>query len=267
MKSHEFSTALITGASYGIGKALAHLLAEEGIQLILAARSTARLQELARDLSRLVPVEVAVCDLGRAEKRKELIKTVRSRAPDLIVNNAGFGLYGDVLTYSTAEQKEMVEVDVMALMELTIEGARALVAAGKKGVVMNVSSAAAFQVFPAFSVYSAAKAFVNQFSESFDFETAPSGVRILTCCPGMVDTNFRYRASGNQAQEPMGISMDVDFAAKEIWGQIQKRKRMHIFDWKYRILTGISRLLPKAILAKAMQYSIKRRFPKRDLLL
>lgn len=235
---------------------------------MLAARSTRRLHELAKDLSHLVPVEVIACDLSQQDQLKNLVKAVRSRKPDLIINNAGFGLYGDVLTWTTQEQQEMVDVDIKALMELSIEGARTLIGAKRKGVILNVSSVAAeMKIFPTFTVYAACKAFVNRFSESFDYEVAPYGVRVLASCPGMVDTNFRYRASANTNQQSSGISMDVDFAANEIWWQIQKRKRVHLFDWKYRFVTMLSRFVPKFLLARGMRREIEHRLGKRDLIL
>lgn len=268
MKSRNFSTALVTGASYGIGEAVARLLAEKGISLILVARSKERLHDLANDLSPLVPVEVIACDLSQRDQLKSLVKAVRSRKPDLIVNNAGFGLYGDVLTWTTEQQQEMIDVDIKAFMELTIEGARTLIGAKKEGVIMNVSSVSAeMKIFPTFTVYAACKAFVNRFSESFDYEVAPHGVRVLASCPGMVDTNFRYRASGNEDQQSSGVSMHVDFVAKEIWWQIQKRKRVHLFDWKYRFLTVLSWFIPKFVLARGMRREIENRLGKRDLIL
>ncbi len=260
MKSHKFSCALITGASSGIGKAVARLLADKGVSLIITARRQDQLNELAKELSPLVPVEVIPCDLSDSEQRKILVKVIQSRVPDLIVNNAGFGYYGDIISYETDKMKEMVEVDVMALMELSIEGAKALIGAKRPGVIMNVSSSAAFQIFPSFSVYAASKAFVNLFSESFDMEVISEGVRVLACCPGMVDTDFRYRASGNPNLKANAYSMTVDFAAKEIWDQIQKGKPIHIFDWKYRVLTFISRyLIPKKWIAKVVRSAIKAR--------
>lgn len=260
MKSMNFKTALITGASYGIGEALARLFAEKGIPLILVARSAERLHSLAKDLSPLVPVEVITCDLSHPGQLISLVKAVKSRKPDLIVNNAGFGLYGDLLTYQTEQLQEMIDVNVKALMELTVEGARTLIGAGMQGVILNVSSVAGeMKIFPTFSIYAASKSFVTHFSESFDFEVAPLGVRVLTSCPGMVDTHFRYRASGNEHQKPSGRSMGVEYAAKEIWRQIQKRKRVHIFNWKYRLGLALSRWIPKPLLAKGMRKKIEGR--------
>lgn len=268
MKSMNFKTALITGASYGIGEALARLLAEKGIPLMLVARSSERLHSLAKDLSPLVPVEVIVCDLSHPGQLISLVKAVKSRKPDLIINNAGFGLYGDILTYQTEQLQEMVDVNVKALMELTIEGARALVGSGKQGVILNVSSVAGeMKIFPTFSIYAASKSFVTRFSESFDFEVAPLGVRILTSCPGMVDTHFRYRASGNEHQKASSRSMSVDYAAKEIWWQIQKRKRVHIFNWKYQWMLALSRWIPKFLLSKGMRKEIEGRLEPKDLIL
>lgn len=268
MKLPKFNLALITGASSGIGKALAHLLADQGVNLIIVARSVDKLQALAKELSLKVSVEVIPCDLSDSEKRKALIDTIHKQEPDLVINNAGFGYYGEVLSYETEKMKEMLEVDVTALMELSIEAARTMVSAGKKGVVMNVSSSASFQIFPCFAVYAASKAFVNLFSESFDVEVSPHGVRVLTCCPGMIDTNFRYRASGDSAQKASSYSMTVDFAANEIWWQIQKQKPLHTFDWKYRFFAFLTRfIVPKKFLSALLQKAIEGRQSSRDLIL
>ena len=133
---------------------------------------------------------------------------------------------------------------------------------------MNISSAAAFQVFPYFSVYSASKAFVNQLSQSLDYELKPHGVRVLASCPGMVATQFRRRASGGfEAQPPSSSAvMTPYYAAQKIWSQIQKRKPLDIFNWKYGLMAFLSKyVLPKSWVASKIADSIESRHAPRTI--
>jgi short-subunit dehydrogenase len=163
-----FQLALITGASSGIGEELAYLFADEGISLILSGRDQTRLEAVASKCRKKVAVELLVADLATADGRACHCNLIWDKTPDLIVNNAGFGFYGDVLSYPTKVMSQMLDVNCKAVMELTLEGARAMIASKKKGVVLNVSSAAAFQIFPYFAVYAATKTYVNAISQSFD---------------------------------------------------------------------------------------------------
>jgi uncharacterized protein len=249
--------ALITGASSGLGKALCYALAKHGIPLILVARDQEKLKKVALDLPSSAHLHQA--DLTNAEDRKELIKLIRHRQPDLVINNAGFGLYGPTLSHPVSELKEMVEVNIHALMELSIESARALLKEGKRGIIFNISSAASFFSTPSFCLYAATKAFVNRFSEGLDDELRPQGIRILTVCPGQIDTDFRKRASGNYPQEKDKITMSPERAAELILKQIKKGKTLSIIDWRYRLLVPLARLLPERLAATMM----KRRIDKR----
>lgn len=266
MSHKSFKRALVTGASSGIGEAVARLLADQGIALILAGRNMERLQNLAKSLS--VSSIIVQGDLLKKEDRAQLIKTIHEEAPDLIINNAGLGLYGDVLTRETQEQLDLIELDVKALVEIAVEGARTLVSQNKKGVIINIASAAAWPIFPCFAVYSASKAFVNQFTRSFDAEVAPYGVRVQSACPGMVDTQFRARAGGNEGDDTYGLGrMNAQYAAEQIWKQIQSGKTIRIFDLKTRLLTLLARYgLPDNLVAKAMSKSIKSRHKPREII-
>jgi hypothetical protein len=263
-KGEKFDLALITGASSGIGEALSRKLAEKGVSLILCGRNVKRLQAIADELGNTVEVEIVCADLAQREERKKVVEIIRHKAPDLVINNAGYGSYGQALSYDTQEMLDLLEVDANAVLEFSLEATRALVDHKKEGVVMNVSSVAAFQIFPLFAVYSAAKAFVNQFSESFDQETQKYGVRVLTACPGMVATGFRSRAAGEPGDDPPGaLVMSADFAAEEILRQIAGRKPMHIFDWKYRVGVFFSKyILPKSLVARVLRSNIKSRITK-----
>ncbi|MBA3238998.1 MAG: SDR family NAD(P)-dependent oxidoreductase [Parachlamydiaceae bacterium] len=259
MKTQEkFSLALVTGATSGIGKRLCELLAEMGIPIIIHGRDEEKLETVAKNLRRKVEVIPVIADLSSSMGQTIVATVIRHHVPDLVINNAGFGLYGEALTYDTARQLDILQVDGQATARFTLEAARALKNAGRKGVIMNISSAAAFPISPRFAMYSATKAFVNQFSESFDEEMRHHGVRILVACPGIVDTNFREMAGGRKLPGGEEV-MTADFAAREILKQIEERKKMHVFNWYYRWLCILVRyILPKSFVAKIVQRRIQK---------
>jgi short-subunit dehydrogenase len=263
----EFSLALVTGASSGIGTSLCRLLARQGIPLLVTGRNSERLNALAEELKTMVPVIALSADLSLPQDREKLVEKINAYAPDLVVNNAGFGLYGEALSYETKEQLEIVNINASTVLSLTLESARAMIAQGKKGVILNVSSSADFLVFPGLAVYAATKAFVTQFS--LDFEMRQHGVRVLAACPGVVETNFRSRASGvvqESSNDPSAMS--AEFAAKKLWWQIKKRKRVHMFDWKTRVAVCFARyFMPKALLAPILAKTIASYHPKRSLVI
>lgn len=253
------SLALVTGANSGIGKALCQVLAKQKINLIITGRRAEALSELRRELSSQIEVEEVVVDLADSSARQTLIQKIHERTPDLVINNAGLGLYGDVLSYPLAKQQTILEVNGMALLELTVEAARWLVSKGKKGTILNVSSAAAFQIFPSSAVYAASKAFVNAFSQAFDEEVRDQGVRVLVACPGMVDTPFQGKAGGKiKGERPWGV-MTPEFVADRIWEQIQRQKEVLIIDWKYAFMTYLSFLVPKRLRAQLLKQVINKR--------
>lgn len=261
----QFSLALVTGASSGIGLALCHLLANNGIDLIISGRNEAQLTLLANELKNKVKVITCVGDLLVPAERQQVIDTIHTHAPDLVINNAGFGLYGEILTYDTQSQLDILNINATVLLELSIEAARTLISRKKPGVIMNVASVAALSVFPNSAVYASAKAFVLQFSQAFDYEVEPHGVRVLVCCPGMVETNFSQRAAGKNVEPDRSLVMTAEFAAQEIWWQIQQRKKCHIFNWKYRLAISLSHFIPQKWLASLLAKRIAQRLPPRPL--
>lgn len=266
---NKFSLALVTGASSGIGEAVAFLLASKGISLIISGRDESRLSALAEKLRVSVDVSIVIAELANPQGRLKIVDAIRNKRPDLLINNAGFSLYGDALTYPSAKQMEILEVNGAAVLELSLAMARTLVTAGKKGVVVNISSAAAFNPFPSMAVYAASKAFVNTFSESFDEETRPLGIRVLASCPGMVETRFRERAGGNKPPTTLAdawMTSSAESAAREIWQQIERQQKVRIFDWKNRFLLWLTRLLiPRAWVGRYLQSGIKDRYPPRQI--
>jgi uncharacterized protein len=250
--------ALITGASSGLGAALAHVLAEQGVSLILSARDGDKLRAVASKLPSSTVLIVA--DLATSEGRAALVAAIRQKQPDLIINNAGFGFYGPASTQPIGDLQKMVEVNVQAVMELSLAAVDTLFNANKKGTVLNISSATAFFPYPTFCVYAATKAFVNSFSQGLDAEVKQKGVRVLTVCPGQIDTSFRDRASRHFPQKKNKMTLSAEHAAELILEAARKGKSLSIIDWRYRILVGLSRLLPKRLREAVLVKSLKNRY-------
>ncbi len=241
-----FKLALVTGASSGIGKALVDFLASKNIEVIGTSRTNSTFP----------------LDLSDRDQRKQLLDLITEKKPDLIINNAGFGFYGPTLSLSIDEQLKMVEVNVNALMEISIHSARTLIEAGKQGTILNISSAGAFFPFPNFNVYCASKAFVNQFSLTLDVELADQGVRVLCACPGQVATNFRSRAAKGHHQKTDAVTMSVETAVHHLWKQLTKQRQLYIFDWKMRLMVLFSKCIPQKRLQKMLKEKLSDRFKK-----
>ncbi|KAB8141356.1 SDR family oxidoreductase [Chloroflexia bacterium SDU3-3] len=192
MFSYKGKTALITGASSGIGMAFAHELAKRGMHVILAARSEEKLRELATQLSAQHKVQaIAVrADLSAEHGAARLAEELERRAlvVDLLVNNAGLGGYGPFASISAERQHEQVMVNIAALVELTHALMPQLLA--RRGAVINVSSTASFQPVPSMAVYAATKAFVTSFSVALAEEYRSEGLQVVALCPGATATNF-----------------------------------------------------------------------------
>ncbi len=237
--------ALVTGATSGIGEAVAHLLKRQGYELVVTGRSEARLPD----------GEKIVCDLNDPTP---VIDAIRANPPNLVINCAGLGLYGAAHALDTKEQLGVVQINVFALMEITIEAVKAMKSAGKEGTIVNISSAAAFFPFPHFAAYAASKAFVNSFSMSLDDEVREEGIRVLTMCPGMVKTDFQRRAAKGKEIDSKGM-MSPEEVARAIYRQIRKKKSMVIFDWRYWLGVQIARLLPHSLVRKVLRGNLSSR--------
>jgi short-subunit dehydrogenase len=183
--------ALITGASSGIGEEFARQLAGRGHDLTLVARRSNRLQALARELRAAHGIKVTVlpADLETAEGRAPVAALLRDRAPWLLINNAGFGTRGRFADLDPEREQAEVQVNVVALHELTAAVTPGNVAAGAGGVV-NVASTAAYQAIPFMATYAATKAFVLHFTEGIAQELHGTGVRAMALCPGPTRTEF-----------------------------------------------------------------------------
>jgi uncharacterized protein len=201
------TTALVTGASAGIGRELARLLAADGHDLVLVARRRDRLEELAADLSRAsgVRANALSADLSDPAAPRRLVDELGARGLEIevLVNNAGFGANGAFVELPAARQLEMVQVNVTALVELTRLLLPAMIARGR-GRILNLGSTAGFQPGPFMAVYYASKAFVGSFSEALAEELRGTGVTVTLSCPGPTDTEFGAIA-GNDKSRLFGL--------------------------------------------------------------
>ncbi len=186
--------ALVTGASAGIGRELARELAAGGANLVLTARRRMRLEELAEDLRRArgSRVEILTCDLARPEAPDEVFRFCNALGLEieLLVNNAGFGAYGEFPQVPLERQLEMIQLNVNAVVSLTHFFLRPMMQRGH-GDVLIVSSTAGFQGVPYLATYAATKSFELHWAEALAEEMRPYGVRVCALCPGSTATEFQ----------------------------------------------------------------------------
>ena len=249
-------TALITGASSGIGLELAHLFARDGYRLVLLARSRNTLRQIGDDLqSRYgITVRIAPKDLAHPAAAAELYQELQEAGVlvDVLVNNAGFGLAGPFANTDWAQEAEMLQVNMVAATHLTKLFLPQIRARG--GKVLNVASTAAFQPGPFMAVYYATKAYLLSFSEALAEELEGSGVTVTCLCPGPVKTNFQRRAS----LEGTGIVnspllVDVRDVARMGYEGMNRGKRIVIPGWKNRVGVAMLRLSPRSVVTKIVR--------------
>jgi short-subunit dehydrogenase len=239
-------TALITGASSGIGLDLARLFAKEGYDVVLVARSEGKLRALAAELERDrgVKAHVVVADLAKADAARQLVGALPVDV-DVLVNNAGFGVTGPFVETDLANELEMIQVNIVALTELTKLLLGPMVAR-RRGRVLNVASTAAFQPGPLMAVYYATKAYVLSFSEAIADELRDSGVTVTALCPGPTETGFAAVADMTASRlfnvaKPMS-SADVARAGYE---GMKRGRRIVIPGVKNKLLTQSIRVSPR----------------------
>ncbi|WP_224275553.1 SDR family NAD(P)-dependent oxidoreductase [Nocardioides lacusdianchii] len=240
------TTSLITGATAGIGHEYAVQLAARGDDLVLVARDAARLEAVAEELRRAhqVDVEVLVADLtDRADlARVEARLADRDNPVDLLVNNAGFGLKKRFLDNTADEETAMLEVLVTAVLRLSHAALGAMAERGHGGII-NVSSVAAF--LPRGS-YSAAKAWVNSFSEWAHLEYASRGVKVMALCPGFTKTEFHERMQVTRGDGFMWL--DVEFLVSTSLKDFEKGRVYSIPGAQYKAVRALTSVIPNRVL-------------------
>ena len=193
--------ALVTGASAGIGVALATQLAEGGTHLLLTARRNDRLAALSRELKSRYKVQIQVCvaDLAQPDGPEQLYNFAKQKdlAIDLLVNNAGFGQYGELADVATQRLFDMVQVNCTAVVHLTRLFVPDMIAR-RRGDILILASTASFQAVPYISTYAATKAFDLFFAEGLAEELKPHGIRVCALCPGSTESEFHAVAGQEQ---------------------------------------------------------------------
>lgn len=244
--------AVITGASSGIGQACAELLGASGAKLVLSARRTDRLQQLARQLSSSygTAVEVLPLDLSSPGAAAQLYAFTRERGieVDLLVNNAGFGGYGEFHKGSLDWFREMIQVNVSAVVELTHYFLRDMVER-RRGDIMIVASTAAFQPVPYISCYAATKGFDLLLAEGLAEEVRRYGVRVLALCPGPTDTEFMNVAG--QPKRLFRFSENAGKVARTGLEALEAGNTYVISGWLNYLETHAQRLVPRPFVARS----------------
>lgn len=246
---------LITGASSGIGKQLAALYDSKNISTLIVGRDSARLQEVASTLHSCQGVFVA--DLATPEGRECVKGVLKVYVPDVVINNAGFGVYGKA--FESSKCSEMLDVNAKAPLEITLAAIALYVEKGMQGTVLNVSSIAGELTNPLSSVYGATKSFLTRVSKALDFEMRGSGIRILVALPGMCDTPFALKAAGRGKKEALFWKISSTKAAQEIYWQIERKKGVHLFDFRYKIALFLTQFVPEFFIKKTLMKAIEKR--------
>jgi short-subunit dehydrogenase len=259
-------SALITGASAGIGREFARQLANRARSLVLIARREQPLNELRDELRNRngeLNVHVRVVDLCDKSQIDSLITWLDQNKIDIdfLINNAGLGDVGPFATSPSQRNDEMLQVNVVALTTLS----RALLPqmiSGKRGAILNVSSSAGFLPIPEFNVYAATKAYVTSFSESLRAEVRDSGVTVTTLCPGPVHTEFgdvAKRPGGQPERGPEFVYVSVEKTARDALAAIEANRPLVIPGLFMKLGMSLVRITPMSILRLAWRLGAKRR--------
>ncbi|GAA3429670.1 SDR family NAD(P)-dependent oxidoreductase [Streptosporangium sandarakinum] len=237
-------TALITGATAGIGAAFARRLAADGFSLVLVARDEERLRSSAETLHRRygVKTEALPADLALDEGIAKVEERLREGV-DLLVNNAGFGHPGSFLDVPVADEVRMLKVHCEAVLRLTLAALPGM-RERDRGAVVNVASVAAFFTR---GTYSASKAWVVNFSESTAAELTGTRVRVMALCPGFVRTEFHDRASMDTSGIPGFLWLSADKVVAAAMRDLALGARVSVPDIRYKVIVGVGRLIPRGL--------------------
>jgi short-subunit dehydrogenase len=240
---------LITGASSGIGRSAARAYAAQGAHLILVARREELLREVVREVEGLGARAIAVrCDITQAADVERLMREAETHygGVDLLINNAGLGLFGPVEALSEEQLRQVFEVNFFALVRVT-RAALPLLRRRPGGQILNVSSVLGYRGLPLLGGYCAAKAAVNALTESLRTELAAEGISVLLVSPGFTETEFRQarlNAPGWQQSPPPLKQMSADEVAAAMVKASRRRRRDTVLTLPGRLMVLANRFVP-----------------------
>jgi short-subunit dehydrogenase len=251
---HAYARAVVTGASSGIGRQLATQLAADGTDLVLVARRTSLLDQLAAQLRAAyrVQAEVLTADLATPDGLDAVAARLGEAGDpvELLVNNAGVGAEGPFADRPAADATGQVSLNVLAVVTLTRAALPGMLARGHGGV-LNVSSVAGFFPMPGSAVYAATKAFVTSFSEGLSGEVAGRGVHVTALCPGF--TRTEAPPEGNEAGLPRFAWLDAGRVARAGLDAVASGRVICVPGAQYKSVVPLSRLLPRRAIRRAMR--------------
>jgi hypothetical protein len=246
-------TAIVTGASTGLGREFARLCADSGYDLVLISRSQGLLEELAVEIRRATgrKVRVLVKDLSEPEASGQIFEELTGDADfaEVLINNAGFGLVGRFAELDEQEQIRMIQLNIVALTDLTRLFLPGMLSR-RRGKILNIASTAAFQPGPLMAVYFATKAYVVSFSEALHNELKGSGVTVTTLCPGATRTEFDKRAGmGKSKLFSKAKLMDARKVAEIGMGAMNDGKSLAVAGTLNALMVTATRLAPRQMAA------------------
>jgi uncharacterized protein len=247
---------VLTGASSGIGAALARVFADHGHELALVARREPELAALADQIAsanRKRPLVLPI-DLARSDAPARISHELISRGlePAIVVNNAGFGLIGSAATLDRTEQLAMIDLNVRTLTDMSLRWLESLTR--HRGGILNVASVAGFLPGPNMAVYYATKAYVLSFSEALHLELKPRGVRVTVLAPGPVATEFQARA-GLDAKLPRALTCTPERVARAGYAGLMRGQRLVVPGLGNKFVTFLPRILPRGLLLRVIRAS------------
>ena len=255
-------TALITGASSGIGEAFARRLAAEGYDLFLVARSQDKLRDLCSELSKAhgIRADFLAIDLTDIDADRLCLEETQRLGVhvDLLINNAGFGSMGDFAKLDIERELSMIRLNVEALVAMTHRYLGPMREKGR-GIVLNISSAAGFQPIPFMATYAATKSFVTSFSEAVAAENRPFDVEVIAVCPGSTDTPFFE--TGKVGREFAAKGMETpEQVVETALSAIGRGKARVISGWKNRLVTGIVAVIPDSLITRVIAKPLRKKY-------
>jgi len=256
-------TALITGASYGIGASFARELAGRKTDLILVARSEDKLQQLATELQERhgITAEAIALDLTEPAAGTQLFETVTQKelTVDLLVNNAGFGDYGTFADRDLERQLDIVQLNIKVLVELTHLFLKEM-RERRAGSIINVSSIGGFQPMPYMSVYAASKAFVLSFTEALRAENNNTGVTLQALCPGPTESNFFENAKFPQsvsATSSQNYASSEEVVRDSLDALNKNQSNVVTGSFINQVIVNLPRFLPREMLVNVIEKQFK----------